>query len=244
MSKRSDTLILDLETSDLAGNRGHILCAAAKWWKSDKVMSWRLDDVPGYGTTPKSWRNDGPIVRELVKLATSAKAVVAYYGGYGKFDIPFLNTRAVGAGITPLPQLSIVDPYTTARGKLRLARNGLDSVSTLLKCKHKKYHLPWEDWHNAKFGDSAAMSKLVKYCKNDVICLEEVYEKLLPLMNSHPYAADPSTVNPDHRHRQCPACGSTRTMSKGKRATKTFIVMRRECKDCGHNFQSGKKKAG
>lgn len=236
-------LVLDIETSDLNANRGHILCAAAKWYNQDKVYTWRIDDRAGYGSSPKSWREDSWICRDIIDLATDANAVVAYYGGYGKFDIPFINTRAIGAGIAPFPQLSIVDPYTTAKGKLKLARNSLDAVSTLLKCKQKKYHLPWEDWQNAKFGDRKAMSKLLKYCINDVHCLEEVYTKLLPLISNHPYVSGGADLpNPDHRDRRCPACGSTKTISKGSRYTKNFKIMRRQCKNCKHHFQSGRAK--
>lgn len=239
----SGVLIFDLETSALEGNRGHILCAAAKWYGEEWLYTWRIDDATKYGTTPKSWRNDADIVRDLVKLATEATAVVAYYGGYGKFDVPFLNTRALAHGIQPCPQLSIIDPYTTAKGKLRLARNNMDAVATLLKCDRRKYHLPWEAWQNAKYGDRAAMNELLSYCENDVLVLEEVYTKLLPLMNNHPYVIGGADLpNPEHRDKQCPVCGSVSTISKGKRYTKVYEVYRRQCKKCKHNFQSGKKK--
>lgn len=237
----SKPLILDLETSGLNANRGHILCAAAKWYGEKPTLIWRIDDTPDFGTTPKSYFDDSVIVRDIVTLVSQAPAVVAYYGGYGKFDIPFLNTRALAHGLEPCPQLSIIDPYTTARGKLKLERNGLGAVAELLNTRDK-YHLPWKDWQLAKYGDRKAMNKLIKYCVNDIKCLEEVYTALLPLMNTHPYVADPTTINPEHVHRQCPACGSTRSKSKGRRFTRSFVVMRRQCKECKHNFQSGRQK--
>lgn len=235
-------LILDLETTGLNANRGHILCASAKWYDSKEVMTWRIDSNEGYGSTPASWVDDRPIIRALVALCNKADAVVAYYGGYGKFDIPYLNTRAVAHGLQPCAQLSIIDPYTTAKSKLKLERNGLGAVADVLKCKLRKYHLPWSDWEKARYGDRKAMDRMVKYCANDILALEEVYTRLLPLMNTHPYVANSANINPEHRNRQCPACGSTRSVSKGRRFTRHFEVMRRQCKDCRHNFQSGSKK--
>lgn len=244
MNKHNGVLIMDLETSGLNANRGHIMCAAAKWYgKNQKMMTFRIDDTPGYGRTPKSWFDDSVIVKELVELATSANAVVAFYGGYGKFDLPYLNTRALAHGLQPCPQISVVDPYTTAKGKLKLERNGLASVAEAINAK-EKYHLPWDDWQLAKYGDRKAMNKILKYCINDIHCLEDVYNKLLPLMNTHPYVADPTGLNKEHRVRQCPVCGSLRTRSMGSRNTKYYKIMRRQCKEtnCRHNFQSGKVK--
>src|SRR5690348_13993262 len=157
-------LVLDLETTGLNANRGHILCACAKWYGEKEIVRYRIDDNPNYATTPYSWSDDRRIVRALVKLCSKADAVVAYYGGYGKFDIPYLNTRAVSHGLQPCPQLSIIDPYTTAKGKLKLERNGLGAVSEVLGCKLQKYHLPWSEWEKARYGDRRAMDRMVKYC--------------------------------------------------------------------------------
>ena len=232
--------VFDLETSSLDANRGNILCAAGKWLGEKKVFKWRIDDEPNYGTTPRSWRNDKRIVRDLVRMCTEADAVVAYYGGYGKFDVPFLNTRAVSHGLNPCPQLSIIDPYIVARGKLKLSNNSMKTVGTLLKCKNNKYNLPWEAWGEARYGDKKAMSTLIKYCVNDVLCLEEIYQKLLPLISTHPYVVGDTPVNPEHIDRQCPACGSTKTMSRGNRYTKKFKILRRQCRECKHYFESGR----
>lgn len=229
MSKK--VLFLDLETTGLNANRDHILCGVGKWSGSKKFEVFRIDNTTGYGRTPRSLRDDSVITKRLVELAGEADAVVAYYGGYGKFDIPFLNTRALYNGLSPLPQMSVIDPYMTAKGKLRLERNNLGAVSTVLRCKHRKYHLPPHVWHDAIYGDKPALNKLVEYCKNDVLCLEEVYTKLLPVMSAHPNVSSSRTG--------CPVCGSDRSSSKGRRFTKTVEYRRRQCLSCGHNYQIG-----
>jgi uncharacterized protein YprB with RNaseH-like and TPR domain len=227
--KQPKVLILDIETTNLDANRGHILCAAAKWLNQPKVYTERIDSNPKYRTTVESWEDDRRIITMLSDMCEEAKAVVAYYGAYNKFDIPFINTRLMRWDFAPLKQLSIVDPYQAAKGKLKLARTNLDSVATLLNCKNRKTHLPWDDWHRAKFGDSDALTKLLKYNINDVKTLEEVYKKMLPLFTSHPLTADRTGL---HGTDDCRVCGSA-TYSKGWRYLSKTRVHDVVCKTCG-----------
>src|ERR1044072_82486 len=101
-------LIFDIETTGFEANRGHILCAAAKWLDQEPVFTWRIDDTPGFGKTPASFHNDSAIVAPLVELLDSADAVVAYYGGYNKFDVPYVNTRALANGLKPANTLTVI----------------------------------------------------------------------------------------------------------------------------------------
>lgn len=233
-------VIFDIETTNLEANRGHILCAAAKWIDQEQVLTWRIDDTPGYGKTPASWHDDSAIVAPLVALLDSADAVVAYYGGYNKFDVPYLNTRALANKLKPANTLTVIDPYVTARSRLKLARNSLDAVSTLLGTKRRKQHVPWDDWLAARYGDRKAMDKLLEYNVCDVLTLEDTYKGLRPLMPDHPYVAV-QVPGLDYRH-QCPACGSGNTRADGSRTTKVYRVFRRRCNNCGSSYIGGKTK--
>jgi uncharacterized protein YprB with RNaseH-like and TPR domain len=221
----SNVLIFDLETSDLSGNRGHIMCATAKWLDDKHIYTWRIDDTPGYGTTPKSYYDDSALSQEIGDLCEEAQVVVAYYGSYRKFDVPFLNTRRMGNQQLPLKRLTIVDPYLTAKSQLKLARTSMDAVASLLGLDVQKYHLPWADWQRAKFGDKKAMDSLLEYCENDVLVLEGIYKKFLPMFTNHPYTTEGGPY-------RCPACGSS-TMSKGWRYLKRVRVQDRLCGKCG-----------
>lgn len=240
MLEKGKLLVFDLETTGFDANRGHILCAAAKWVDDDYIYSWRIDDLPGFGKTPKSFFDDGPIAEELVEMCDSADAVIAYYGDYGRFDVPYLNTRAVANGRRPTAPLTVIDPHRTARRSLKLARNSLDAVATLLETKHRKQHLPWEDWRIAPFGDRKAMNKLVDYCENDVLVLEEVYLALRPLIKNHPNIAP--VVALDDKNVQCPTCGSIKTEGHGHRRTKNFVIHRRRCGNCGSVYEGARHK--
>ena len=233
-------LCFDLETTGFEANRGHIICAAAKWVGDEYIYSWRIDETPGYRDTAESFFNDGEMVEELVAMCNEADAVIAYYGDYGRFDVPYLNTRAVANGLSPTAPLTVIDPHRTARRTLKLARNSLDAVATLLKTPHQKQHLPWPDWEVARFGSSKAITKLVEYCENDVLVLEDVYIALRPLIKNHPYVGG-ALSGPDEVE-SCPACGSTKTEGNGTRRTKNFIIHRRRCRNCGSVFEGTRKK--
>lgn len=233
-------LVFDLETTGFEANRGHIMCAAAKWVGDEWLYSWRIDNDPKYGTTPESFFNDSLLVSELVEMCNEADAVIAYYGDYGRFDVPYLNTRAIANGIAPTSPLTVIDPHKTARRSLKLARNSLDAVATLLKTPHQKMHLPWPEWEKARFGHKGAISKMVEYCENDVLVLEDVYLALRPLIKNHPYVGgvvvgvDQTTI--------CPACGSSKTEGNGQRRTKNFLIQRRRCRNCGSVFEGTRQK--
>lgn len=229
-------LVFDLETSDLSANRGFIICASAKWVGQRRIHKWMIGDTPGYGETPRSYYDDSAIVSALVALCNSAEAVVAHYGR--KFDVPYLNTRAVASGLRPTAPLTVIDPWDTARKELRLARNDLGSVAAVLNCTAEKYHLPWKDWHHAKFGDMQAQRKLLRYCVNDIYTLEEAYLKLRPMIRNHPRVGSWPVKG---EQRCCPACGSYRSKSHDYRRTKSYEIHRKLCLNCGSTFEGSRK---
>lgn len=239
-------LAFDLETSNLAANRGHIVCAAAKWVGQKEVHTWRIDDNPNFGKGEigsRKWAesimDDGHIVKGLIPLLEEADAVLAYYGT--GFDVPYVNTRALVNKLKPPVPFTVIDPWKTARSQLKLARNDMGSVATLVGAKHAKFHLPWESWRLAQYGSSKDISTLLKYNVNDVLALEDVYFGIRPLIRNHPYLGD--TVAGGGLLR-CPACGSTRIGSHDARYTRTFKVFRSRCRDCDHAFETGRRKLG
>ena len=229
-------LVFDLETSDLSANRGHIICAAAKWVGEKMVYTWRIDEGDGYGKTPKSYFNDKHIVAGLIPLLEEADAVIAYYGT--GFDVPYVNTRAFINKLKPPVPFTVIDPWKTARSRLKLARNDMGSVAAALGAPAKT-HLPWADWQLARYGDSKSIDKLLKYNVNDIRVLEEVYLELRPLIAAHPYIGP--IVAGDAACR-CPACGSARSKGHGTRRTRVFEVYRRRCTSCGTAYETKRKK--
>lgn len=233
-------LVLDIETTSLDANRGHILCAVAKWVGEKKLYKWRLDESDGYGTSPGSYFDDSSIVLRIKELVEDADAVIAYYGGYGRFDIPFVNTRLISNGLEPLPPVTVIDPHKAARSKLKLARNTLDAVSTLFQTNTRKGFVPWEHWLQAQYGNKKSMKLLLDYCSKDVIALEELYIKIRGLITDHPHVG--THIKGSDPRGQCIACGSNSSQSRGSRRTRLYEIYRRSCNKCGSFFESHRMK--
>lgn len=225
-------LAWDLETTHLRGNMGHILCAAAKWVGRSKVYSWRIDKLPGYGSDPYSYINDKPIVEALIELTEEADATVAHYGE--RFDKRFLYTRAMMHGLAPPPPVKLIDTWKYARNNLALTSNRLETLASMLGTGNQKYKLPLEVWQIASHGHTPTLDKMVKYCKNDVLTLEDVYLRMRPLINDHPYAVELIGT--------CPACGSVDIQSRGFRRTRCFKIQRQHCTNCGSWFDGNRER--
>jgi len=89
-------------------------------------------------------------------------------------------------------------------------------------------------WKDVMDGDGPALSRMIKYCKQDVKLLEKVY------LDVRRYA--PATVHmgvvAEKDRLACKACGSLNGKWDGTRI-KTKIEYRcRKCHDCGHFFRS------
>lgn len=236
----SKIFVFDIETTSLDANRGHILCAAGKWLNEKKVYKWRIDESDGFATTPGSWFNDSHIVRGIKTFVEGADAVIAYYGGYGRFDVPFVNTRLITNGLEPLPPVTVIDPHKAAKSKLKLNRNTLDAVSTLFGTTSKKGFVPWVHWLRAQYGDKKSMKILLDYCVDDVLTLEELYLKIRPLITDHPHVS--GHVDGNDPRTQCTCCGSYCSQARGTRRTRLYEVYRRSCNVCGSFFESFRKK--
>ncbi|MFN4133891.1 MAG: ribonuclease H-like domain-containing protein [Candidatus Hadarchaeales archaeon] len=106
--------------------------------------------------------------------------IVTWYGS--GFDIPFLITRAVFHGIelniTGIPMLDLCE---WSRGVLLLNRYSLEAVANFLGIKWSK------DFHGgdilslfklAKRGNLEARKFIVDHCREDILVLKKVHEKL------------------------------------------------------------------
>lgn len=229
--------IFDIETSDLAANHGHILAAVVKY-VGEKPRVWDLHKTPGYGSTPRSLYNDRELVVSLRDALEEADVMVAHYGK--KFDVPFIQSRLIEHNERPMAAPALIDTWRVARTQLRLHRNSLAVVGDALRCKNQKPQVSYETFRLAGLGDKPAQKIVVDRCLGDVELLEEIYLKLLPVMTTHPYIGP--LVAEDDADRECPNCGSTRTIRHGFRRTKLFAITRMLCKTCGSAYQGKRSK--
>ena len=233
----SKIMVWDIETTGFKADFAHLLAVAAKWIDDDYVYTWRIDDIEGYGDTPASYLDDKDIVEEVIEMVNEADMLVHHYGD--KFDLPFLNTRALEWGLAPPGAIRTVDTCKIARSQLAMGSNRLATLAEYLNDETaQKGGLTKQEWRVAPHGDRKVMTKMLEYCIGDVMATEGIYLKLRPVMKHHPYVSVPREGV--ERSTQCNICGSGNTVSGGSYYTKIMHVRRRVCNDCGAQFEEGR----
>lgn len=170
---------------------------------------------------------------DLSEELLKADCWLTWFGTY--FDIPFLNTRLLYHGLPVLPpNFKHIDGWKTSKNRLRLGNNRLNSVQQFLNLDAKKTHLKGEYWILAMTGDKQAMKYIVDHCYQDVLVLEQAYERLRPLIVDHPHRG---LIDGNGG---CSVCGSTKIQRRGHAITKTRKYERFQCQNCGKWLQGTK----
>ena len=197
----------------------YVLCWAAKWYKDDEVMFSGINTV-----RPKSMLN------RIYKLLNDADAVIHYNGT--KFDIPTLNKEFLLYGMTPPAPYKQIDLLKVAKGQFRFPSNKLDYVAQALGIGKKTKHIGHELWIQCMAKDKAAWEMMEEYNKNDVILLEQVYDKLKPWVKGH------ANHGVYESGLCCTNCGSINYKRSGWAYTQSNKYQRYCCKDCGTWFKA------
>lgn len=226
-------LVLDIETSpNLAyvwgawkQNIGYnqflqhseILCYAAKWYGNDRIF-----------TRDALHHTEEKVVKDLLALLDAADIVVTHNGK--KFDIPVIRNRAVELGMKPFSPIKHVDTCLVAKNLFRFEMNSLAYIANYLgvaaKSEHKEFP-GFSLWAECLRFNPKAWEEMVAYNIQDIITLEQVYEKLLPWMDNHPNIMVDQPDSP-----MCPRCGSS-VQRRGFYYTHVSKYQRYRCRSCG-----------
>lgn len=170
----------DIETTDLKANFGNIIGAVL---------------VPLYGGQPEVFRLDDKRYRskdsyddsKLVKaLAKSMEEATCWIGWNSKmFDVAFINTRLMHAGLPPLEKRMHIDlMWYARRPNMALHSSRLESVMDFLHLENRKSKVDPEIWVEAKALKPKAMEYVVTHCKADTYALKEAFEYLKPFIGT------------------------------------------------------------
>lgn len=229
-------LLFDIETAPLLGhvwhpfgdymrvsqlvNESFMLTWAAKWYDESEVISSRLT-----GREAKK-QNDKRLVRELAKLVSEADAVIAH--NLDRFDLKVLNGRLLFHGLDPLPPIVQIDTLKLAKRTFKIAFNRLDYLGEFLGVG-RKIKTDFDLWKDAYMGDDNALTAMTVYNEQDVVLLQEVFDKIKPYVKGLPRLVDPDSPN----QYACPTCGSANLIRRGYYRTKASNFAKLQCKDCG-----------
>lgn len=145
-----------------------VMCVCYKWEGDDRVYSITWDKG-----------DDKKLLEKFSEIINSADEVITQNGD--TFDIKWLRTRCLYYDIPINPKFNSIDTLKMARAGFKFNSNKLDYMGKFLNLGGKiktEYDL-WKNitLHNCK----ASMNKMVDYCKQDVVLLEQVYGKLQKL---------------------------------------------------------------
>lgn len=157
---------ISLSPEDIIQERA-IICVCWKWEHEKTVHSlqWKKGD-------------DKALLAKFAKVINSADEVLTQNGD--SFDIKWLRTRCIYHGIPVSPKFNSIDTLKMARSGFKFNSNKLDYMGKFLGLGQKT-HTGYQLWKDITLNNSPlAMKTMVRYCKNDVLLLERVYNKLQP----------------------------------------------------------------
>ncbi len=207
-------------TDDNIQKERQIICAAWKWEGEEvaHAVHWgkRQDDTR--------------ILERVIPVILRADEVVAHNGD--NFDIRWLRTRAAKAGLAFPYKLPSFDTLKAVRQQFRLNSNKLDYVAKFLEVGRKTV-VGFKLWKDVMANQPGALDKMVSYCKDDVIVLEDVYAAIrafcAPVVHHGVAGGKPKYT--------CPNCKSTNHSPVKKNYTVAGTVRHhRECNVCGQQF--------
>lgn len=217
-------MFLDIETTNLNANFGYILCISWKFNDEKKVRTISITDFPRFKTDPT---NDKDVVKNFAKELPKADIICGHYSS--RFDIPFVNSRLLNHNLNPLPPMPHIDTWRVARYNMKLNSNRLASITAFFSLEEKT-PLSGPIWIKAMAGHKPSIRYVVKHCEQDVLVLEQVYNKIRPLINNHP------NVNIVDTNRSgkaaCPVCGG-KVQKRGFRIARVRKSQRYHCQGCG-----------
>jgi len=202
----------------------HLLSFAYKWQGEKKV----------HCVTMRNQKDDKKIAKKLRDLFDEADIIIAHNGD--AFDIKKARARFAFWGLKPPSQFATVDTCKIAKRYFNFNSNRLNDLGIYFKVGQKVKHTGFDLWLGCLKNNRASWALLEEYNKQDVILLEDVYNKLLPWMDRHPNMAL-------LQHKDgCPKCGSDKIVKDGIRANSMSLQQQWKCKSCHGYFLTRLKK--
>lgn len=195
-----------------------IICICYKWEEEKEV----------YFLTWDRKQCDKKLIAKFIEVANQADELVGHNGD--RFDLPWIRGRCAHHGLEMFPDYATIDTLKLSRWKFRFNSNRLDYIASFLGIGNK-IKTDFNLWKDVVLGRSdKALGQMVKYCKKDVVLLEQVFNKLKLHMQPKMHYG---VIFGEDRS-SCPECGSDELTKVKSRTTQTGlkkIILK--CNTCG-----------
>ncbi len=181
-------------------------------------------------------QSDKQMLIKFSKIVAKADFVCGHNGK--DFDMKIINTRMAFYDLPPLKPILVEDTLKTSRKTFRLPSHSLAYLAKYFKVGEKVdtggIDLWLEVWLQ---NDAKALEKMIKYCKQDVLLLEKVYNRL----KAHMSGLMVNRAICAENDKTCPSCGKIGLTPRGSTYTSRLRKVKRfVCKYCGKSCSDGK----
>ena len=208
---------INIDSGNIIKERA-IICICWKWEDSKEVFEVHWD----------SKQSDKALLQKFVKVANEADELVGHNGD--RFDLAWIRTRCLFHNIDMFPKYTTIDTLKVARQSFKFNSNKLNYIADFLGLG-QKIKTDFSLWKNIVLHkDKTAMASMIKYCKKDVVLLEQVFKAL----NTHILAKTHYGVRFNQDRGSCPECGSD-YLIRGRMAVTASGVKKIQfrCGTCG-----------
>lgn len=202
-------------------------CWAAQWAGQSKMLADRQTSEESLA------RDDARIAESLAALVRNADIVIAHNSD--GFDVPRLRNRLIIHDQEPLGPVATLDTLKVAK-KLGFSHNSLAALAKEMKLGGKM-DTPKDLWRQSFHGSDVALQLMLRYCKQDVALLAQVFDKLRPHATSLPRLVDGEGSF-------CPNCGSSHYQVRKYRRTRAGKSVQYQCQVCMRYFNDKTSDAG
>jgi DNA polymerase elongation subunit (family B) len=198
---------------------GRVMCFSSKWLNEKGKLQFWSEHKDGHEDT----------IIAAHSVLDDADAVLSFNGQ--SFDMPTLNREFLKYDLPPPSPYRHIDLLQVAKRRFRFTSNKMAHLAEELGVTLKESNRGHQLWIDCMNGDKKAWKEMETYNKGDVTTLAELYEKMLPWIDTHPNHALYSVENPEDP--TCTNCGSIDVHRHGVQRNKTHSYLRYQCNDCG-----------
>jgi DNA polymerase elongation subunit (family B) len=195
-----------------------IICISYKWQYEDTVHTLVWNNK----------QDDSKLIKDFIQVIKDADEIVAHNGD--KFDMKELRTRAILTDNLMFPVYRTLDTLKKAKQYFRFPSNKLDYIGKALGVGRKLDHEGLQMWIDiCEHKNKEQLKKMILYCEQDVILLEDIYTAISPYI----YHNTNFAVLKGGMRWHCPECASEAVKLSHTDATAMGYIQRHmKCLDC------------
>lgn len=187
------------------------------------TVSWAFNDEPvqGFKLNPSDIKDgdDLTLVVNMMEAIEKADIMVGYNSK--KFDIKYLNTRAIFYGIPPVTTTKHIDLYEQVKKSFKFPSNSMGNVSNYLGLEGKLETEGWSLWRRCmEYWNipecEKALDDMLKYNKQDIEATRDLHKRMMGWLKQTPNIGAIKNIKSGVNTMRCAKCSSDDVVALNK----------------------------